>query len=124
MIACPPPYPKMKDSGVPWLGKIPTHWAIRRLKQICRLAYGAALATDVRQDGTIPVFGSNGHVGFHNLANTKSPCIVIGRKGSFGKVNYSRDPVFAIDTTFFRRQPLLICPYPLALFPSWLAPAR
>ena len=101
MIACPPPYPKMKDSGVPWLGKIPTHWAIRRLKQICRLAYGAALATDVRQDGTIPVFGSNGHVGFHNLANTKSPCIVIGRKGSFGKVNYSRDPVFAIDTTFF-----------------------
>ena len=48
-----------------------------------------------------PVFGSNGHVGFHNSANTKSPCIVIGRKGSFGKVNYSRDPVFAIDTTFF-----------------------
>jgi type I restriction enzyme S subunit len=26
---------------------------------------------------------------------------VIGRKGSFGKVNFSPDPVFAIDTTFF-----------------------
>ena len=28
------------------------------------------------------------------------PCLVIGRKGSFGKVNYSPTPVFAIDTTF------------------------
>ena len=101
MIACPIPYPKMKDSGVEWLGDVPAHWEVRRLKQVCRLAYGDTLATDVRQDGPIPVFGSNGHIGFHNSANTKSPCIVIGRKGSFGKVNYSHDPVFAIDTTFF-----------------------
>ena len=95
------PYPAYKPSGVEWLDDVPAHWEIRRLKQICRLAYGDALATGVRQDGVIPVFGSNGRVGFHNSANTKSPCIVIGRKGSFGKVNYSRDPVFAIDTTFF-----------------------
>ena len=101
MIADLKPYPSMKNSGVLWLGDVPAHWEVRRLKQVCRLAYGDALATDVRQDGPIPVFGSNGHVGFHNSANTKSPCIVIGRKGSFGKVNYSRDPVFAIDTTFF-----------------------
>ena len=101
MIADFKPYPAMKNSGVLWLGDVPAHWEVRRLKQVCRLVYGDALATDVRQDGPIPVFGSNGHVGFHNSANTKSPCIVIGRKGSFGKVNYSRDPVFAIDTTFF-----------------------
>lgn len=29
------------------------------------------------------------------------PVIVIGRKGSFGAINWSRDPVFAIDTTYF-----------------------
>ncbi len=29
------------------------------------------------------------------------PCIVIGRKGSFGKVNYSESDLFAIDTTYF-----------------------
>ena len=101
MIADLKPYPTMKESGIEWLGDVPAHWEVRRLKQVCRLAYGDTLATDVRQDGPIPVFGSNGHIGFHNSANTKSPCIVIGRKGSFGKVNYSRDPVFAIDTTFF-----------------------
>lgn len=26
------PYPKMKDSGVPWLGEVPEHWQIERLK--------------------------------------------------------------------------------------------
>ena len=26
MIANPIPYPKMKDSSVPWLGEVPEHW--------------------------------------------------------------------------------------------------
>ena len=95
------PYPAYKGSGVEWLGEVPRHWEVRRLKQICRLAYGNTLTTEMRQDGTVPVFGSNGCVGFHSSANTKAPCIVVGRKGSFGKVNYSRDSVYAIDTTFF-----------------------
>jgi type I restriction enzyme, S subunit len=25
------PYPAMKDSGVPWLGKVPEHWGVRSL---------------------------------------------------------------------------------------------
>jgi len=28
------PYPKMKDSGVPWLGRVPEHWEIRKLRQV------------------------------------------------------------------------------------------
>ena len=32
MIAGLNPYPAMKDSGVPWLGKVPAHWEVRRLK--------------------------------------------------------------------------------------------
>ena len=95
------PYPAYKPSGIEWLGEVPANWEIRRLKQICRLEYGDALAAEVRKDGVVPVLGSNGPVGLHNSANTKAPCIVIGRKGSFGKVNYSDNPVFAIDTTFF-----------------------
>jgi restriction endonuclease S subunit len=31
------PYPAYKDSGVPWLGKVPEHWEVRRLKRIARL---------------------------------------------------------------------------------------
>lgn len=32
MIPRPAPYLKMKDSGVPWLGDVPEHWPIERLK--------------------------------------------------------------------------------------------
>src|SRR5680860_450401 len=33
MIADLKPYPAMKNSGVPWLGEVPEHWEVRRLKQ-------------------------------------------------------------------------------------------
>ena len=32
MIADLKPYPKYKESGLPWLGKVPEHWAINRTK--------------------------------------------------------------------------------------------
>ena len=36
----------------------------------------------------------------HLRRSTLGPSIIIGRKGSYGKLNYSDDPVFAVDTTF------------------------
>jgi type I restriction enzyme S subunit len=30
------PYPKMKDSGVPWLGAVPEHWEVKRLGALLR----------------------------------------------------------------------------------------
>lgn len=34
MIAGMKPYPAMKDSGVPWLGEVPEHWEVRRLRNV------------------------------------------------------------------------------------------
>ena len=101
MIVDLKPYPAMKNSAVPWLGDVPEHWEVRRIKHICRLTYGDALAAEARHGSEVAVYGSNGRVGFHSVPNTMAPCLVIGRKGSFGKVNFSSEPVFAIDTTFF-----------------------
>ena len=94
-------YPAYKPSGIEWLGDVPAHWEVRRLKGVCNLEYGESLPNQLRSDGVVAVFGSNGPVGAHDSSNTLGPCLVIGRKGSFGKVNYSNVPVFAIDTTFF-----------------------
>ena len=33
MIADLKPYPAMKDSGVEWLGEVPAHWEVRRLRR-------------------------------------------------------------------------------------------
>jgi type I restriction enzyme S subunit len=96
-----PAYPEMKGSGVEWLGDVPKHWACFMLKRATRFAYGESLSDANREEGAIPVYGSNGVVGTHNEANTKSPCLIIGRKGSYGKVSYSKPSAFAIDTAFF-----------------------
>ncbi len=94
------PNVKLKPSGVDWLGDIPESWEVKRLKWVCRLKYGDSLPDNLRVNGDYNVFGSNGVVGTHNIANTLSPCIIIGRKGSFGKINYSNKNTFAIDTYF------------------------
>jgi type I restriction enzyme S subunit len=94
-------YEKYKDSGVEWLGEMPAHWEVRRLKYLTRLKYGDSLPMDKRVEGEIRVFGSNGAIGTHNHPNTWAPVIIIGRKGSFGKITFSDKKVYAIDTTYY-----------------------
>ena len=36
MIADLKPYPAMKDSGVPWVGQVPDHWAVMPLCGLAR----------------------------------------------------------------------------------------
>jgi len=45
------PYPAYKDSGVPWLGHVPEHWEVRRLKRIARLNPGKSEVPLVLRDG-------------------------------------------------------------------------
>ena len=38
MIADLKPYPATKDSGVTWLGEVPEHWKVRKLRNLPDLA--------------------------------------------------------------------------------------
>jgi type I restriction enzyme S subunit len=76
-------------------------WSKKRLKHVAHFMYGESLSADSREDGEFVVFGSNGPIGVHSSANSQGKTIVIGRKGSFGKVTWSSVPCFCIDTTFF-----------------------
>lgn len=95
------PYPRYKDSGVGWLGEIPEHWKLAKLKRITQFMYGQSLPAEKRIPGEVPVYGSNGTSDFHNASITKKPCIIVGRKGAFGKVNYSETECFPINTTYY-----------------------
>jgi len=65
-------------------------------------AYGKALPQRKRNPlGRVPVFGSNGIVGWHDTPLTNGPTVIIGRKGTVGAVHYSPVPCWPIDTTFF-----------------------
>jgi type I restriction enzyme S subunit len=49
MIAELKPYPAMKDSGVPWLGKVPKHWGVASVKRHYAIQLGKMLQN--RQQG-------------------------------------------------------------------------
>ncbi len=40
MIADLKPYAEYKESGLPWLGMIPRHWSLQKLKHITRFVNG------------------------------------------------------------------------------------
>ena len=74
----------------------------RSLGELCRIKYGKSLREDRRRaDGSVPVAGAAGVVGYHDEPLSKGCTIVIGRKGSVGTVTYLAKPCFPIDTTFY-----------------------
>lgn len=80
---------------------LPEGWRWVRLGEVCEFAYGSGLPERDRLGGLITVFGSNGVVGYHNVVITQGRTIIIGRKGSIGKVNFSESPCWPIDTTYY-----------------------
>ncbi|MBU4486157.1 MAG: restriction endonuclease subunit S [Candidatus Delongbacteria bacterium] len=83
------------------LGEIPVGWSVGRLYDLIELNYGKALKENLRNGNEYPVYGSSGVVGFHNEYLVNAPGIIIGRKGTLGKVLYSYDNFWAIDTTYY-----------------------
>ena len=83
------------------LGEIPEGWEVKVLGEVVELAYGKALRATDRKGGPIPVYGSNGQVGWHDEKLADGPGIVVGRKGNPGVVTWTHSDFFPIDTTFY-----------------------
>jgi len=71
------------------------------LGDVIDLVYGKTLKEETRSGNGFPVIGSSGLVGFHSEYLVEAPGIVIGRKGTLGKVNYQFENFYPIDTTYF-----------------------
>lgn len=82
-------------------GELPEGWEAIQLGGLLELSYGKGLVQEDRRGGNVPVFGSNGIVGYHNNSLIDGPCIIVGRKGSVGEVHFSKGPCWPIDTTYF-----------------------
>lgn len=76
-------------------------WNKTTLGQLAPLSYGKGLPQSKRVSGRIPVYGSNGIVGTHNVPFVEQPAVIIGRKGSVGEVHLATGPSWPIDTAFF-----------------------
>ncbi|MBK8464974.1 MAG: restriction endonuclease subunit S [Chloracidobacterium sp.] len=74
---------------------------VGKLGDLVELHYGKGLKEEKRTGQGFPVIGSSGIVGYHSEYIVEGPGIVIGRKGTLGKVVYVYDNFFPIDTTYF-----------------------
>ena len=88
----------MKDSGVDWIGDIPEHWEVKKLKYIAKLKSGDTFNSDDFKSTGYPVFGGNGLRGYTDKFNNSGDYILIGRQGALcGNVNYATGQFFATE---------------------------
>ena len=65
--------------------------------------YGFGVRVDKEEKGPYPVFGSNGPTGYINSFKVNGPGVIIGRKGSVGKVAFSSTNFTPTDTSYYLR---------------------
>lgn len=95
------PAAPIRDSGVPWLGQVPAHWEVKRLKWAVMLQRGHDLPADERIEGEFPIVSSSGVSGFHDTAVAKAPGIVTGRYGTIGVFHLIDKDYWPLNTTLY-----------------------
>jgi type I restriction enzyme S subunit len=75
---------------------------LARVGELLNIQYGKALpAADRSDQGSVAVYGSNGIVGYCEVALAQDPSIIIGRKGSAGALNLCDGPSWTTDVAYF-----------------------
>jgi len=74
--------------------KIDPGWPIKPLGEVITLQRGYDLPKTDFIKGSVPVVGSNGIIGYHNVAKEKGPGVVTGRSGTIGKVHFIEHDYF------------------------------
>ena len=93
------PNVRLKPSGVEWLGDVPEHWEIRRLKTICAMNSGEGItAESIEAAGEYPVYGGNGLRGYASSYTHDGAFALIGRQGALcGNVHIARGRFWASE---------------------------
>lgn len=77
-------------------------WDDTTLAEVVTLQRGHDLPTTSRGTGTVPVIGSFGITGYHDVAKYSGPGVAIGRSGaSIGVATYCRDDYWPLNTCLF-----------------------
>ena len=81
-------------------------WLVAPVASLLQFQYGKGMKASERLDeGPVPVFGSNGLVGYCETPLTEAPSIIVGRKGSAGALNLCDGPSWTTDVAYFVEAP-------------------
>ena len=71
------------------------------LGELVTIKYGKNQKKVQSEDGTIPIYGTGGLMGYATDALYDKPSVLIGRKGTINKVHYVNHPFWTVDTLFY-----------------------
>ena len=71
------------------------------LSELATIKYGKNQKKVVTDDKIIPIYGTGGLMGYATTSLYDKPSVLIGRKGSIGKVKYVEHPFWTVDTLFY-----------------------
>ena len=71
------------------------------LKEIATIRYGKNQKNVVSLDGSFPIYGTGGLMGYASKYLYDKPSVLIGRKGTIDKVRYVTHPFWTVDTLFY-----------------------
>jgi len=95
------PNPKLKPSGIEWLGEVPEHWEVKQLKWAIMFQRGHDLPNEDRQEGNVPLVTSAGVSATHTKAAAKGPGIITGRYGTIGQFYLVKEDFWPLNTTLY-----------------------
>ena len=111
------PNVEMKDSGIEWIGEIPKHWDLIKLKYLFSLEGGKDPKSVETEDGNYPIFGTGGVISRSSDFLYDKPTLLLGRKGTIDKPFIVTEPFWVSDVMYFTIQKKEIKPeYLLKLF--------
>ena len=89
-----------RRSGRSW-GRLVMKFKRYALSKLATIKYGKNQKKVLSEDGNIPIYGTGGLMGYATTALYDKPSVLIGRKGSIGKVKYVEHPFWTVDTLFY-----------------------
>lgn len=92
---------EVKDSGIEWLGEIPKHWEVKKLKYLAKVCNGHDQKEVINENGEYNIYGSGGVFGRTNSYLYEGPSVLLGRKGTIDKPMFVTDPFWSVDTAFY-----------------------
>jgi len=78
-----------------------SEWKEYKLGDVLNLKRGYDLPSQNRSYGSIPIFSSSGITDYHNTAMKDGPGVITGRYGTIGKVFYTENPYWPLNTTLY-----------------------
>ena len=77
------------------------NWPLVALKDIAMLKRGYDLPTKDRVEGGVPIYAANGVNGRHDEVKIKGPGVITGRSGTIGKVHYTEQDYWPLNTALY-----------------------